>query len=66
MHGAADNVIPPSEMVWLQRDIPPGLVKDALTTPALSHASMDGKPSLADNLRLVHFMAQLLAQVDKR
>jgi pimeloyl-ACP methyl ester carboxylesterase len=64
LHGAADNVIPPSEMLWLQHDIPSGLVKDALMSPALSHASMDGKPSLADNLRLVHFMAQMLELSD--
>jgi len=66
MHGAADNVIPPSEMLWLQQDIPSGLVKDALISPALSHVSMEGKPSLLDNLRLVHFMAQMLEQADKR
>jgi dienelactone hydrolase len=66
MHGAADNVIPPSEMLWLQQDIPSGLVKDALISPALSHVSMQGKPSLADNFRFVHFMAQMLEQADKR
>ena len=66
LHGAADNVIPPSEILWLQQDIPSGLVKDALISPALSHVSMEGKPSLADNLRLVHFMAQMLEQADKR
>ena len=66
LHGAADNVIPPSEMLWLQQDIPSGLVKAALISPAFSHASMDGKPALADNLRLVHFMAQMLEQADKR
>jgi pimeloyl-ACP methyl ester carboxylesterase len=66
LHGAADNVIPPSEMLWLQQDIPSGLVKDALISPALSHVSMQGKPSLADNFRLVHFMAQMLELVDKR
>ena len=59
-------MIPPSEMLWLQQDIPSGLVKDALISPALSHVSMQGKPSLADNFRLVHFMAQMLELVDKR
>ncbi len=66
LHGAADNVIPPTEMLWLQQDIPSVLVKDALISPALSHVSMDGKPSLIDNLRLIHFMAEMLAQSDKR
>ena len=64
LHGAADNVIPPTEMLWLQHDIPSGLVKDTLMSPALSHASMDGRPSLADNLRLVHFMAKMLKLSD--
>jgi pimeloyl-ACP methyl ester carboxylesterase len=66
LHGAADNVVPPSEMLWLQQDIPSGLVKEALISPALSHASMEGGPSLADKARLVHFMAQMLDQADKR
>lgn len=66
LHGAADNVIPPTEMLWLQQDIPSGLVKGALISPALSHVSMEGKPSLVDNLRLVHFMAQMLEQSYRR
>ncbi len=66
LHGAADNVIPPSEMLWLGQDIPSGLIKDALISPALSHVSMESKPSFVDNLRLVHFMAQMLELTDKR
>lgn len=64
VHGAADNVIPPSELLWLQQDIPRPVLKSALISPAISHASMEGKPTLADNLRLVHFMAQMLELVD--
>jgi len=60
LHGAADNVIPPSELLWLQKDVPPGYLKSALISPAISHVSMAGEPSLGDNYRLVHFMAQVL------
>ena len=64
LHGAADNVIPPSELLWLEQDVPPTFLKSALISPAISHASMEGEPSLADKLHLVHFMAQMLKLVD--
>jgi pimeloyl-ACP methyl ester carboxylesterase len=60
LHGAADNVIPPSELLWLQRDVPPAALKAALISPAISHVAMGGEPSLADQWKLVHFMAQIL------
>ncbi len=65
LHGSADNVIPPSEMLWLQQDVPPGFVKDALLSPAISHASMEDEPSLMDKWRLVHFMAHMLETVGR-
>jgi pimeloyl-ACP methyl ester carboxylesterase len=60
LHGAADNVIPPSELLWLKNDVPRHYLKNALISPAISHVSMEGEPSLGDKFRLVHFMAQLL------
>jgi pimeloyl-ACP methyl ester carboxylesterase len=66
LHGSADNVIPPSELLWLEHDVPPAFLKSALISPAISHASMEGKPTLVDNLRLVHFMAQILELADDR
>jgi len=61
LHGAADNVIPPSELLWLQQEVPRDELKDALISPALSHVSFEGEPSIYDQVRLVHFMAQVLA-----
>lgn len=66
LHGSADNVIPPSEMLWLQKDVPPADLKAALISPVISHVSMDGKPTWADNLRLVYFMARMLELADDR
>lgn len=60
LHGAADNVIPPSELLWLKQDVPRGFLKNALISPAISHVSMDGEPSAGDKFRLIHFMAQML------
>ncbi len=60
LHGAGDNVIPSSELLWLQRDIPPAALESALISPAISHVELGGKPSLSDQWRLVHFMARIL------
>jgi pimeloyl-ACP methyl ester carboxylesterase len=67
LHGSADNVIPPSELLWLAKDVPAAVLVNALVSPAISHVSMEGEPSLADKFRLVHFMAQMLEiEGDKR
>ncbi len=66
LHGAEDNVIPPTELLWLKKDIPAGDLKAALISPALSHVSMESKPTTLDNLRLVHFMAEMLDLASKK
>lgn len=64
LHGAADNVIPPSELLWLKQDVPHGFLKNALISPAISHVSMEGEPSAGDKLHLIHFMAQMLEMTE--
>ena len=66
LHGSADNVIPPTELLWLEQDVPAADMVSALVTPVLSHVSLEGKPTLADNLRLVRFMAKMLELVDDK
>ena len=60
LHGEADNVIPSSELLWLQRDVPPKALKAALISQAISHVALGGEPSLTDQWKLLHFMAQIL------
>ena len=65
-HGEGDNVIPPTELLWLKRDIPADKLKAALISPVISHVELGGHPSFADEWRLVHFMKELLRDCRKR
>jgi pimeloyl-ACP methyl ester carboxylesterase len=60
LHGAGDKVIPSSETLWLARDVPQGLVRDVLVSPAVVHVEVEGAPSLRERFALVHFMAEVL------
>ncbi len=61
LHGEGDNIIPAAESLWLASELPHGALQAMLITPVISHLDMDGKgPSTMDNLRLMHFFAQLL------
>jgi|HubBroStandDraft_6_1064221.scaffolds.fasta_scaffold258762_1 dienelactone hydrolase len=60
LHGAGDTVIPATETLWLARDVPQGLVRDALVSPAVVHVEMAGEPSAREKFALVHFMAEVL------
>ncbi|MGB7553905.1 MAG: alpha/beta hydrolase [Candidatus Korobacteraceae bacterium] len=60
LHGSDDTVIPPTEMLWLQRDIPKRYLRDALISPAIGHVDFGVKVSLRDRLALVHWMALMI------
>jgi dienelactone hydrolase len=59
-HGSGDNVIPPTELLWVEREVPADRVKVALISPAISHVELGGEPTVADRWRLVHFMEEFL------
>jgi len=61
LHGAGDNVIPPSETLWLAKDIPHDELRAVLISPAISHVELGKGATTMDKLRLVHFIEQLLA-----
>ncbi|HEY3928934.1 MAG TPA: alpha/beta hydrolase [Candidatus Koribacter sp.] len=60
LHGAGDNVIPPSETLWLAKDIPASRLKAVLISPAISHVELGSGATVMDKLRLVHFVVELL------
>lgn len=61
-HGAGDNVIPPSELLWIEREVPAEKLKVALVSPAISHVELGGEPTFSDRWHLVHFMEEFLRE----
>jgi pimeloyl-ACP methyl ester carboxylesterase len=62
LHGSDDTVIPPTELLWLQRDIPKDRLLDALVSPAITHVEVGSKVTLRDRLALVHWMAMIIRE----
>lgn len=66
LHGAADNIIPSSETLWMARELPPTQLRAALVSPVLSHLDMDGaEPRFKDQMQLLHFFAQVIETVER-
>jgi threonine dehydratase len=65
LHGSDDNVIPPTELLWLKEHIPPQYLVAALISPAITHVGVGGKPKLRDQLALVHWVALLFREARK-
>jgi pimeloyl-ACP methyl ester carboxylesterase len=63
LHGSEDNVVPPTETLWLERDLPKGVLKAALISPAIGHVEVGGA-GLMDKVRLIHWMKQMLDLLD--
>jgi pimeloyl-ACP methyl ester carboxylesterase len=66
LHGTGDNVIPATEALWLTHDLPSRLLGASLVSPAIQHVELQGEPTLADRLALVHFMSGVLEAADER
>jgi dienelactone hydrolase len=61
LHGAGDNIIPAAETEWMASELPRSSLQAALISPVLSHLDLDGSgPTVMDQLRLVHFFAEVL------
>lgn len=63
LHGADDNVIPPAESLWLEREVPDSQLRDVLITTAFSHVDPKKQPGLYEELRLVHFLGAVLREL---
>ena len=64
LHGATDDIIPSTESLWLEKEIPKPYLRDALITPAFSHVDPDNHAVWTDQLRLVEFLAGVLRTAD--
>jgi dienelactone hydrolase len=60
LHGATDDIIPSTETLWLEMEIPKKYLRAALITPAFSHVDPDKHAVWVDQLRLVEFLAGVL------
>jgi pimeloyl-ACP methyl ester carboxylesterase len=60
LHGAADNIIPAAESMWMQQDVPKADLRDMLITGAFSHVDPSKDAPLKEKLRLVHFVGEVL------
>lgn len=67
LHGAGDNIIPSAETEWMASELPKRSLRAELISPVLSHLNLDGAgPTMADQLRLVHFFAMVLDAAEER
>jgi dienelactone hydrolase len=64
LHGAGDVVVPATETLWLAREVPPAALRAVLVSPAVVHVEL-GEVSRLDELRLVHFLAGVLAEAGR-
>jgi threonine dehydratase len=62
LHGSDDTVIPPTELLWLQHEVPKDKLLDALTSPAITHVEVGSNVSLRERLTLVHWMALVIRE----
>lgn len=60
LHGATDDIIPSTETLWLEKEIPRESLRTALITPAFSHVDPDKHAVWKDQLQLVEFLAGVL------
>jgi pimeloyl-ACP methyl ester carboxylesterase len=64
LHGDKDDVIPPSETMWLAREIPRHYLRKALISPAVGHVDPT-QTSFGDKWALVSFLAAVLREAEQ-
>lgn len=64
LHGSTDDIIPSTESLWLEKEIPKPYLRDALITPAFSHVDPDKHALWTEQLRMVEFLAGVLRAAD--
>jgi pimeloyl-ACP methyl ester carboxylesterase len=65
LHGSTDDIIPSTESLWLEKEIPRRYLREVLITPAFSHVDPDKSPAWRDEMRLVRFLADFFRSSDR-
>lgn len=61
LHGAADNIIPSAETLWMASELEHQHLQAALVSPVLSHLDFgEARPTALDTWRLIHFFALVM------
>ncbi|MBS1814912.1 MAG: alpha/beta hydrolase [Acidobacteria bacterium] len=66
LHGEADNIIPAAETLWMASELRKTSLRAALVSPVLSHLDMQQSPGAWEQWRLIHFMALVLNDAEKK
>lgn len=64
LHGEGDTVIPASETLWLEKDVPKPWLRASLITPVLSHVDVGQGSRTRAQLDLVRFIAAMLQEAE--
>lgn len=65
LHAARDDIIPPSESLWLSREIPKKQLRAVLISPAIIHADVGEEASLIEKWELATFLSRILEDTDR-
>jgi dienelactone hydrolase len=65
LHGAADNIIPPAETLWLERDVAKQDLKGVLISKALTHVDAGNGEPFTQKWALVDFFARVLRNAEQ-
>lgn len=60
LHGSTDDIIPSTESLWLEKQIPRPYLKAALITPAFSHMDPEKDTTWGVEVQLVDFLGNFL------
>ncbi len=63
LHGSADSVIPPTELLWLKKNIPQQYLVDTLITPVITHVELGHAAAFREKLALVHWIALMFCEL---
>ncbi len=64
LHGVGDAVIPTSEALWLEQDVPKPWLRAALITPVLSHVDVGKGSAAMAKFDLMRFIAAMLEETE--